>query len=205
MDLEAYVLIGGRSSRLGQDKALIKLSGITLAERAAHTISTALSPKQLYLVAADEAQFAAGDLPENIPVIFDRHKGRGAYGGLHAALSKAETEWVFVLACDYPFVSAELLKYVAGFVAEEFDAIAPLQPDGRLQPLCAFYRTAACLKAVEEIMRKSEKPPPLRAVFEKVRTRFVAFDELKHLAGAENFFLNLNTAENLKRLLNFNF
>jgi len=199
MDLECFILIGGKSSRFGQDKALLKLDGVTLARRAANTISAALAPKQIFLAAANEKQFASSDLPENLPVIYDSYKERGAFGGLHAALSKAESEWVFVLACDYPGVSVDLLKYLAGLIEGAFDAVVPLQPDSRVQPLCAFYRVAACLKTVEEFLKAGEKSPPLRAVFENVRTRFVEFDELKDLPGAENFFLNLNSPADLEK------
>lgn len=202
IDLEGAILIGGRSSRFGQDKALVNLDGVTLAERAASTISAALSPKQIYLVARDENQFAAEALPKNIPLIYDQYKDRGAYGGVHAALSKAnaaKTEWTFTLACDYPFVSTGLLRHLSGFVSEEFEAVVPVQPDGRVQPLCAFYRTAPCLKIVEEILRADGKLPPLYEMFEKIKTRLVGFDEIKHLPGADNFFLNLNSREDLEK------
>jgi molybdopterin-guanine dinucleotide biosynthesis protein A len=202
-DLEAFILIGGKSSRMsaiGLDKALLEMGGVTLAQRAASTITAALSPKQIYFVARDESQFAAKDLPKNFPVIYDRYKDRGAYNGLHAALSAAQSEWILVLACDYPLVSAELLKFLAELRKDTFDAIVPVQPDDRVQPLCAFYRVAPCLKVVESFLSGDEKLPPLRAVFEKIKTRFVLFDELKHLPGAGNFFLNLNTPEDMKRL-----
>lgn len=205
MDLEAFILVGGRSSRmapLGLDKALLKLDGVTLAERAASTVAAALSPKEIYFVARDEKQFAAGGLPKNIPVIYDLHKDRGAYSGLHAALSTARTEWIFALACDYPLVSAGLLKFLADLIPElidgAFDAIVPVQADRRVQPLCAFYRADACLKVVESFLLTDKKPPPLRAVFEKVKTRFVTFEEIGHLPDAEKFFLNLNTPDDLK-------
>ncbi len=198
-DLEGYVLIGGKSSRFGRDKALLELGGVTLAEKAASTISMALSPKQIFLAAAHEDQFAAKDLPENLPVIFDYYKDRGAFGGLHAALSSAGSEWIFVLACDYPRVSAGLLKYLAGLIDMSVDAIVPVQPDGRVQPLCAFYRAEPCLKVVEEMLGAGGKLPPLRSVFENVRTRFVRFDKLKRLPDAENFFLNLNSPADLEK------
>ena len=191
-------MIGGKSSRMGRDKALIKLDGIILAERAANTISTALSPKQIYFVAASKDQFTGGDLPADIPVIYDRYKDRGAYGGLHAVLSAAQSEWIFVLACDLPFVSAELLKIMAGLISENFDAVVPLQQDGRAQPLYAFYRSEQCLKIVEKMLEADQKLPPLRAIFDQVKTRFVRFEEVRNLPGGENFFFNVNTPEDLR-------
>jgi molybdenum cofactor guanylyltransferase len=201
MELEAFVLIGGKSSRFGSDKALAEIGGVTLAERAANTISLALSPKNIYLVAADENQFPAKGLPKNLPVIYDQYKDRGPFGGLNAALSKTEAEWIFVLACDYPHVSIDLLKLLADRTDGIYDAIVPIQPDGRVQPLCAFYRAQTCRKAVEEILRTGVKLPPLRTVLEKIRTRYVQFDELKTLAGARDLFLNLNSPEDMGKVL----
>jgi molybdopterin-guanine dinucleotide biosynthesis protein A len=197
-NLEAFVLIGGRSSRLGQDKALLKIDGETFAQRAVNTISAALSPKQIYLVARDKNQFAAADLPNDVPVIYDRYKDRGAYGGLHAALSTANSEWVFVLACDLPVVSVDLLKYLAGLIDGAFDAIVAAQPDGRIQPLCAFYRTGPCLNVVEAMLKDGGKLPPLTSMFEKVLTRMLKYREFQHLHNSQNFFVNINTPEDLE-------
>jgi molybdopterin-guanine dinucleotide biosynthesis protein A len=202
MDVDAFVLIGGRSSRMGQDKALIKLDGVTLAQRAVDTMREAFPSAKISLVARDKKQFAVEALPKDVPVTYDQYKDRGAYSGLHVALSSAKTERLFVTACDYPFVSVELIRYLAGITRKEFAAVVPLQPDGRAQPLCAFYRVAPCLEVIAQMLRTGEKLPPLRAVFEKVETRFVEFDEVGHLPGAEKFFLNLNTQEDLENVSN---
>lgn len=198
-DLEAFVLIGGRSSRMGCDKALLKIGGETLAQRAVNTVQTALAPKQIYLAARDANQFAAGGLPENIPVIYDIYQDRGAYGGLHAALSTAKSEWIFVLACDLPIVSVDLLKFVAGLIDGVFDAIVPIQSDDRVQPLCGLYKTAPCLSVIEEMLGRGERLPPLNTIFETVNTRSVQFAEIEHLPNAEHFFLNINSPGDLEK------
>jgi molybdopterin-guanine dinucleotide biosynthesis protein A len=76
------------------------------------------------------------------PFIFDLHEGRGPLGGLQAALAYARTPWIFVLACDYPFVSGDLIRLLAGRVHDELGAVVPEQEDGRMQPLCGFYASA---------------------------------------------------------------
>jgi molybdopterin-guanine dinucleotide biosynthesis protein A len=201
MEIEAFVLIGGSSSRLGQDKALLKLDSCTLAQRAVNTVKEALSCSQIYLAAANESQFSAEGLPEglpeNVPVIYDRYKDRGAYCALHSALSTAKSEWIFVLACDLPFVSVDLLKFMAGLIDGVFDAVVNVMPDARAQPLCAFYRVDPCLKIIGKMIREDNKPPPLRLIFEKINTRRVEFDEIKNLPGSQNFFFNLNSPDDL--------
>lgn len=196
MEFEAYILIGGRSSRLGQDKASLNFDGISLAERTAETIGAAISPSQIRLVAADDLQvlgFPA--LLKNLPVVCDLYEGRGPAGGLHAALAYAQTEWILVLGCDFPFVSVELLQRLACFVADDIEAVAPVQSDGQTQPLCTFYRRKPCLKVLTEIFDKKRPTPGLKSVLDQVLTRFVSFDELSDLPNSQNIFLNLNTPQ----------
>src|SRR5204863_8272549 len=109
MKIDAFVLIGGRSSRLGEDKASLMFGGETLAARAVSTIQNALPDSRTRLVAANDGRLTPA-LMIGIPFVFDVYLGRGSVGGLHGALANAETDWAFVLACDYPFVSARLIE-----------------------------------------------------------------------------------------------
>jgi molybdopterin-guanine dinucleotide biosynthesis protein A len=119
-NIEAFILIGGRSSRLGTDKAFVELGGRTLAERAVENIRRGLSPERITMVAGNSTQFAIEAITADTPFIFDLVEGRGPIGGLHAALSYARTPWIFVLACDYPFVSSELIGLLAESVDDEY-------------------------------------------------------------------------------------
>jgi molybdenum cofactor guanylyltransferase len=192
---DSFILIGGRSTRFTSPKALIMLIGQPLLERTAETLKNAIPETNITLVASTPEQFLG--LGAGLPFIFDLYAGRGPLGGLHAALAYARTEWIFVTACDYPFISVDLLKYLAGLINGTFDAIVSTQPDGRLQPLCAFYRTKPCLEIAEEFLSNNRPTPPLRAIFDRVRTRTVPFDEIAHLSNAENFFFNINTPSDL--------
>lgn len=198
MTIDSFILIGGRSSRFGSPKALIQFDGQPILDRTTETITAALPDTRITLVASTPEQFLG--LNTGLPFIFDLHPDRGPMGGLHAALAYARTEWIFVTACDYPFISVDLLKYLAGLINGTFEAIVTTQPDGRLQPLCAFYRTQPCLKTVEEFMTNNRPTPPLRAIFERVNTRIVKFEEIADLPNAKNFFLNLNTPEEFEKI-----
>src|SRR2546423_5271067 len=105
MDIDAFILIGGRSSRLGTDKAFVELGGETLAKRALRTIEGALSPQHISFVAASDTQFE-DHIPFALerPIVADLKPGFGAWSGVHAALAYATTGWAFVLACDMPFI-----------------------------------------------------------------------------------------------------
>jgi molybdopterin-guanine dinucleotide biosynthesis protein A len=200
MDFDAFILIGGRSSRFGRTKAIIEIDGRPLIERTIETVLDGIGPKQITLVGAGDDQLInLFGLKEKLPFIFDLYKDRGAYGGVHAALAHASTEWAMVLACDFPFITAGMLQRLASFVSNDLDAVAPVQPDGKVQPLCALYRRAPCLAAAEEPLLGNRSTPPVRSIFEKIRTRLVQFEELADLPGSENFFLNMNTPEDHRR------
>lgn len=197
--IDAFILIGGKSSRLGIDKAFIELDGMTLAERAVANVRRGLSPERITMVAGSSTQFAIEAIAADVPFIFDLHQGRGPLGGLHSALAYARTSWIFVLACDYPFVSGEQLRLLAERVDDGFGAVVPEQQDGRMQPLCGFYKVETGRSVVEEIIDRPRLPPPMHEVVDLLNPLVVKFEEYGHLDGSEEFFLNINTVEDLER------
>ena len=200
MDIDAFILIGGRSSRLGTDKAFVELGGETLAVRAAHTVETALSPGRLTFVTSDETQFKT-DLLFGLghPVVSDLKPGFGAWSGIDAALAYAQSEWMLALACDLPFVSVELLRLLAGFARDGYDAIVPRQPDEHLQPLCAFYRVKPARAAVNAIFTGQRSLRPLNTIFVDLKTHIVGPDDYGSLPNAEKLLLNVNTFRIFKK------
>ncbi|HKP70997.1 MAG TPA: molybdenum cofactor guanylyltransferase [Pyrinomonadaceae bacterium] len=200
MQVDAFILIGGRSSRLGHDKAFVVLGGMTLAQRAVRTVREALLSDCVTMVAGNSLQFATQSIALDTPFIFDLYENRGPLGGLHAALANASSPWIFLLACDYPFVSKELITLLGEKIADDVGAVVPEQDDGRLQPLCAFYRVETALPKVERILDLPRVPPPMRDVVGELSPRIVKFDEYSHLPNAANLFANVNTVDDLQRV-----
>ena len=192
-DCDAYILIGGRSSRLGRDNATVDLEGGTLAQRAFQTVSEALANNRVSFVAANEAQFAIEAILAEGRFIFDLVPNLGPISGLHAALADTQRPWIFVLACDYPFLSAEMIGLLADRVSDEFGAIVPEQSDGRLQPLCAFYRTEVARPIVQEISDRPRVPPPLHEIIKELSPCIVSPDIYAHLPGSDRFWVNVNS------------
>lgn len=193
LEVEGFILAGGASSRMGRDKAHLRLGGQTLVERASAALSAIA--RNIAVVSAKETAKELG-----FTVVADLHLKRGALGGLHAALHAARARWAAVLSCDLPFVTGELFVRLAELVAEaeeDFDAVVPFQPDGRPQPLCALYRPAACLAAIEAMLAEDELRP--RRLLERVRARRVELGEVSDLKSSEAFFLNVNTPEDYAR------
>lgn len=197
IDIDAFILIGGRSSRLGRDKASADLGGMTLAQRAFQTTTEALPTSRVTFVAANEAQFGIDAITASGPFIFDLMPDRGPLGGLHAALAYAQTAWIFVLACDYPFVTSELIRFLADKISDNCGAVVPEQDDGRLQPLCAFFKTDAARPIVQEIIDRPRVPPPMNEIVKELEPCIVSFAEISHLPASIDFFVNVNTQPDL--------
>ena len=193
-DVEGFILVGGQSSRMGSDKAQLVFGAGTSVEHVTAAISS-LTPR-VRLVGSRNQSHSVG--LENIPDTLDRW---GALGGIQAALASCQTEWAVIAACDLPLVTADLFARLWQFTRPSagaaIDAIVPIQPDGRPQPLCGIYRRSSCLAAATELIAAGEHKP--RALLAKIQTRWVTFGELSDLTSAEDFFLNVNTPSDYER------
>lgn len=183
-DIEGFILAGGLSSRMGEDKSRLRLGGRTFVEIAAGALAAVSDG--VSVVGSREGVESHG-----LPVVRDLHRGLGAMGGLHAALAACGAGWAAVLSCDLPFVTAGLFERLTSLRDAGADAVAPVQADGRPQPLCALYAAARCLGAAERLIGAGELRP--RVLLGEVRTRWVRFEELSDLAGSRLFFENVNT------------
>ena len=133
MNWAGFVLVGGKSSRMGCNKALLHIRNRTLAEQVA---------EQLRVVTNDVRLIGQVDTYGSLgyPVVEDLLKGCGPLGGIHAALSATHAQWNLVVACDMPEVTAEFLqRLIARAEAGSADAVIPAGPDGHPEPLCAAY------------------------------------------------------------------
>jgi len=193
-DVEGFILVGGQSSRMGSDKSQLVFGTLTGVEHIAAALRV-LTPR-IRLVGARDQGSSAG--LQNVPDMYQRW---GALGGIQAALAAAQSEWALIVACDLPLVTAELFARLWHFAqqsqAETFDAIVPIQPDDRPQPLCAIYHRESCSAVATQLIGEDEHKP--RALLTRVRTRWVNFGELSDLPGAEHFFLNVNTPTDYER------
>lgn len=132
--MNAFVLAGGLSTRMGRDKALIELGGRPLIEHALGKLrGLGFSPR---IVGSRE------DLAVFAPVIPDIHPQAGPLGGIEAALAASDSTQNLFLAVDLPWLPAQFLRWMIDR-AEETDALATIpRLQGQPQPLCAVYSSA---------------------------------------------------------------
>jgi molybdopterin-guanine dinucleotide biosynthesis protein A len=185
-EVSAFVLAGGRSSRMGTDKAFVEFQGRMLLDRALSLV-TAITPK-VYILGNRAVFGAFGDVVE------DQFPDHGPLGGIHAALRTSASDLNVILAVDMPFVQERFLKYLVS-EAEKCSAQATVpRAAGNWQPLCAVYRKAFADLAEPALRSGHNKIDPL---FREAPVRVIAEDELEGAGFAPELFRNLNTPEDL--------
>jgi molybdopterin-guanine dinucleotide biosynthesis protein A len=181
-----FVLTGGKSSRMGADKAFLEFGGRTLLERALEVMHQACDE---VAIVGDPVKFGSYGL-----VVQDLYPGCGPLAGIHAALLHSSAELNMVLAVDMPFVSRELLLFLSAR-AEETEAVVtvPRTAIGS-QPLCAVYRRAFSATAEEALRAGKYK---IDALFSAVAIRGINEEELEGAGFSERMFFNVNTPDDL--------
>ncbi|MEP6946061.1 MAG: molybdenum cofactor guanylyltransferase [Acidobacteriota bacterium] len=184
-EIDAYILTGGNSSRMGEAKGKLTINGKSLVER----ISAALAvrSKTVYTV-------GSVDLYPGLENICDQNGGSGersSMNGLHSALKHASTDWIFVVACDLPFVTDDLFVHLAAARSDRFGALVPAAEDGTWQTVCALYNVSACVERCTGSIRCGDLS--LRRMLMAVNALIVPFDDIHHLAGSDQLFRNINT------------
>jgi molybdopterin-guanine dinucleotide biosynthesis protein A len=187
-DLAAFILAGGKSTRMGADKAFVVLDGRTLLARA---LDVALAVTGDVRIVGDAAMFAGFG-----PVVEDVFRGCGPLGGIHAALRASAAELNLMLAVDVPFVSAGLLQFLIAR-ARRSGAVVTVARVGGWQPLCAVYRQEFA-EVAERALREGRYR--IDALFEVVQTLVISEEELSAAGFAAGMFRNLNTREEVERV-----
>jgi molybdopterin-guanine dinucleotide biosynthesis protein A len=187
-DVTAFILAGGKSTRMGADKAFVGYDGRTLLARA---LDLARSVTPDVRIVGSREKFAA-----LAPVVEDVFRGCGPLGGIHAALRASLTELNLVLAVDTPFVSPAFLRYLIGQARGAPEAIVVVpRSTGHRQPLCAVYRREFA-DAADNALRAGRNR--IDRLFGEVRTRAIDQEELESAGFSSAIFRNLNTPEELE-------
>ena len=185
-DITGVILVGGKSRRMGRDKALLKIDGIPLFERVLEVLRKSFDK---ILVVGDRDERFAGC---GLPVLPDIYPG-SALGGLYTALTLATTGYIFVSACDLPFPNREMLLHLCS-LRQGWDAVVPKTTKG-FEPLFALYGKR-CLGPMLGLLEKGNFC--IYDFFPQVRVRYVQGEELASLDRNGRSFVNVNTPEEFK-------
>ena len=194
LDVAGIVLAGGRSRRLGRNKAVELLGGKPLVLRVIDRLADVVD--QTVVVVADLEQAERLPLPDSTLVVADAYPDCGSLGGIFTGLSAAAADWGLVVACDMPFLNRRLLRHILD-QRGGYDAVVPVL-DGRPEPTHAAY-SKACLSPMERRLRARELK--IAGFFDDVRIRPVPETEVDEIDPNRLSFLNVNTADDLERAL----
>ncbi len=188
-NISAFILSGGRSSRIGTNKSFLVIDGKPLIQRLSELLDSIF---QEVVISSNETELYEF-LGQNI--IKDIFPGRGPLSGIHSALSFTNSVKNFIISCDMPLISSELINY---FLNNNSDADILLpKADRRIQPLCGIYSKSALLEAENLLIESGNSQSNLKgSVYEllnRVKTEFINVDQLDFYHP--NLFMNINTLD----------
>jgi molybdopterin-guanine dinucleotide biosynthesis protein A len=190
--MAAIILAGGKSSRMGADKALLPWREGTLLDNAVEL-----------LIEFDDQPIIVVDQPKNVAagepiMVIDKYPGAGPLGGLVTGLSEVGTGFHLVRACDLPLLEPELLKQFGMWAAmnSNADAIIPVVDD-RDQVLCAMYHSRA-LPAVKQSLEAGERA--IHRAIQNLNCVRIPESLLRHIDPDLISFRNINTREEYEQL-----
>ena len=185
--LSAFILAGGRSTRMGTDKAFVLLDGRMLLARA---LDLARSLTSDVRVVGDPARFAAF-----ASVVQDIFPGCGPLAGIHAALRSSQTDLNLIFAVDMPFLTPALLQYMLGRAKDSGSALVTVPGTAQgWQPLCAVYRREFASIAETALRAGHYK---IDALFTEAGVQVIDEPELQSAGFSLDLFSNLNTPDDL--------
>ncbi len=196
MEKGAIILCGGKSSRMGRDKATLPFGPELMLQRVIRLVSQIVSSDKIVVVAAPGQQLP--EIPHEIIVAHDERQDRGPLEGLAAGLrmTKTNVDAVYVTSCDVPLL-------LPAFIVRMFELIGDhdiaVPRDGQHHhPLAAVYRTSV-LEHVQKLLGADRLRP--RFLFDEVNTREVLVDELRSVDPELATLENLNHPEDYLKAL----
>jgi molybdopterin-guanine dinucleotide biosynthesis protein A len=188
------VLAGGASRRMGQNKALMRLS-----PEKPSLIETVVAKLQgvtagIWIVTNQAELYQHLDFPGETKFVADNYIGGGALAGIEAGLSASKYEYCIISACDLPFLAENLLNFLVNYNRNGWQALVPLNVTP--EPLCAVYRKTALAVLRQCLEQRKFKVQDFLA---QVQTQYLAKEEWETFDPQGQSFWNLNTLDDLER------
>ncbi len=189
--LEGFVLVGGQSSRIGRDKALLEIDGKPLLTRA----TDLLIPLVTSITFVGDPEKYSGFGFRTLP---DRWPGAGPLGAIATALAAACEPQAVVIACDLPYLTEDWLVWLFTHAANSpADIVVPETSRG-LEPLCAVYRSTCAQVFASALDRGVRK---VTDAFTDLSVDYVQENEWRKFSADGNLFRNMNTLEDYEQIL----
>jgi len=188
----AIILAGGKSTRLGRDKASEPLLGRPLLQ---HVLAAVAPQVDEVIVVTAQDQRLPDLAGTSITVVDDAYPDSGPLGGIYTGLSVCAAPYAFVAACDMPLLKPALISELLR-LAPGHNAVVPVDTDCRTQPLCAVY-SRLCV----DLLRARLDARELRVndVLDALSPLYLTPDQWRHFDANGVSFFNLNREEDFVR------
>ena len=144
-DITAIILSGGKSSRMGTNKSLLKIGDKTIIEKLRDLLQRMFKDVILITNDPDDYKFLG------LPIYEDIFRHRGPLAGIHSGLKHSKTDLNFIISCDLPFMTMEMINYLIEYKTNKLVTVA--KADGFIQQLAGKY-SKECLSPSEEILKE---------------------------------------------------
>jgi len=193
-DITAVILSGGNSRRMGTNKALLNIGGKSIINRLIDILDSIFFEVLISSNNPNTFKFTEKK------IIADIFPNRGPLAGIHSALSSINNKKVFILSCDMPLISDELIQFLCKYRTDK-PIILP-EAEGRIQQLCGIYSKSA-LNMAENLLSESQRTGSklkgsIYELIEKLDREVVKVDNLEFYHP--DIFFNLNTPEDYEYL-----
>jgi molybdopterin-guanine dinucleotide biosynthesis protein A len=185
-NISGIILSGGKSSRMGKNKAFIEIDGVPIIQRIYDLFKTIFS--EIVIVTNQMELFQNFDAK----IYRDLIPNQGVLGGLYTGIFCSSLPHIFCVACDMPFLKGPVIRYLIEKM-DDYDVVVPRTKDG-LQPLHAIY-SRNCLDPIRKIIE--QKQLKIIDFYPMVKVNIVEEKEFRSLDPARESFLNVNTPEEL--------
>jgi len=191
-DITGVILAGGKSSRMGVNKSFLKLGNQTIIERIVDLMKSIFNEVIIVTNTPDEYKFL------NLPLYEDIYKWKGPLAGIHSALIHSQTEKIFVLSCDVPLMSKEMIEYIIEYKTDK--SIVFCEAAGYHQPLVGVY-SKKILSEIEKFISNNEMSDKSFHQFLKIVDAEIIHPEKLSFYNDEIFF-NVNRPEDYELIVN---
>ncbi|GAB6098266.1 molybdenum cofactor guanylyltransferase [Halanaerocella petrolearia] len=186
----AVILAGGKSTRMGFDKQLLKVNQTRLLG----LVTSKLEEEFEEIIIVSNYPEYYSDF--NYRVVSDEIPNRGPLSGIHVGLKRASSKYVYFLACDMPYINLDYIRFMKAEVKEKDIAACVTEIEDKVEPFNAFY-AQDIISEIEDYLLAEGRA--LYSLLERLDCYYINEEQARRFSSNWNMFLNLNTKEDLLR------
>ncbi|MGB9614841.1 MAG: molybdenum cofactor guanylyltransferase [Fervidobacterium sp.] len=187
--ITAAILIGGKSKRFGSDKALFEYQGEPIVLRVRKILKEVFDKEPLFI--------GRICLPFDVLSYPDLLHNKGPIGGLYTALKLVNTDYVFLSACDMPFMKKDVIEYMVDNLNDTSSIYIPRFDNSYIEPLFAIYKKTLIGK-IEKLVNSGDYR--MRSLLPGENVQFLSQREIENFDQELLSFVNINTKHDLKKV-----